>query len=336
MIITRTPYRVSLFGGGTDHPKWFRTNGGKVLSFSIDKFCYISIRELPPFFQHKYRVVYSQVEETRNLDMIRHPAVREILKRKKFDFGIEVHHHGDLPARSGVGSSSAFAVGLLHATSILKGIEYNRNSLASDAIELEQEILSELVGSQDQIACAFGGINEIEFGPGDTWSVSSLSKDENLIREIEERAVLIYSGVSRFSSEVSRGIFENFESKGKILERTLEIVEESIKIAKNRESLDLWGDLLQESWKLKEQLNNQSVNSQLRDFKEEAQKHGAIGWKILGAGGGGFFLFWLRENDKERFLKDFRLGIYVPFRLEFEGSKYLNPPISDRDDRVST
>jgi D-glycero-alpha-D-manno-heptose-7-phosphate kinase len=326
MIITRTPFRVSLFGGGSDLPEWYRFSRGSVLSFSIDKYCYISIRELPPFFSHKYRVVYSQVEEVIDVDQIKHPAVKEILKRSNFQFGVELHHHGDLPARSGVGSSSAFAVGLLHATSILCGMECTKDSLAREAIHLEQDALSELVGSQDQIACAYGGLNRIDFGPGDHWSINSLNSNERLISEIQERAVLVFSGISRYSSEVSKGIFDNFQSKRRILERTANLVNESLSVIDTKQDLDYWGELLQESWLLKEQLNDASVTPELNNFKEEAKKHGAIGWKILGAGGGGFFLFWLRKNDRERFLRDFKIGVKVPFKIDFEGTKFLNPP----------
>lgn len=323
MIVTRTPYRVSLFGGGTDHPRWFKEHGGQVLSFTIDKYCYISIRDLPPFFNHKFRVVYSKVEETKDVNEISHPAIREILKYRGISNGVEVHHHGDLPARSGVGSSSAFAVGLLHATSLLKNKLRDQETLAKEAIFIEQEVLSEVVGSQDQIACALGGINQIRFLTDGNWMAGSLSGIESLASEIENRAVLVYSGLSRTSSDVSRGIFEDFHLKANLLRRNSQLVEEALSVYRRGENLDQWGDLLAESWSLKAQINHRSTNSELERFRNYAKDCGALGWKILGAGGGGFFLFWLRKDDKERFLNDFQWGIKVPFKVEFEGSTYL-------------
>lgn len=324
MIITRTPYRISLFGGGTDFPAWYRKSGGQVISFTINKFCYLSVRELPPFFEHKYRIVYSKVEETRHLHEIRHPAVREILNFKKVKSGMEIQHHGDLPARSGVGSSSAFAVGLLHAVNIIEGEDISAQSLAKQAIFIEQEVLSEIVGSQDQIACAYGGINKLTFFSDGEWEVNKLEHSESLVKQIQDRAVLVYTGINRISSDISRGIFENFEKKSQILEQNSELVDRALQSLSKNESLDSWGELLAESWNLKTKLNSQSTNNHLEEFRAHAEKCGAIGWKILGAGGGGFFLFWLKENDKMRFLNDFKLGIQIPFEIEFEGSQSLN------------
>lgn len=320
MIITRTPYRVSLFGGGSDFPDWYLNNLGKVISFTIDKYCYISARELPPFFEHDYRVSYSKVETAKKLDEIKHPAFREIIRKYGRDRKYEIHHHGDLPAKSGVGSSSAFAVGLINAMSKFEEIELTQMQIANAAIEMEQKILREIVGSQDQIACAVGGINEISFGPGAKWFNRSITLPDKTIREIENSAVLIFSGIQRVSSKISEHLLINLENSTKYLERNVELVDECIKILESGNNLVEIGNLLNESWKIKRTINPMSTNSFIDNFFNKALKCGAVGGKILGAGGGGFSLFWVDPNNRERFLRDFVLGVEVPFRVDFQGT----------------
>jgi D-glycero-alpha-D-manno-heptose-7-phosphate kinase len=322
MIITRTPFRVSLFGGGTDFPVWYQENEGAVLSFSINKYCYITARELPPFFQHRYRIAYSKVETVSSISEIQHPAVRESVRRYKSDVGLEIHHDGDLPARSGVGSSSAFAVGIIHALKYLSG-EQNiaKEVLAKEAIHLEQEILRENVGSQDQIACSFGGINFITFGPkSDKWKVSKLELPKNRVEEIESRIALIYSGVSRTSSDISSGLLSNLRSRESLLLKTKELAEESRSLIESKQELDGLGELLDISWKLKQELNPLSVNAKLSQIYEEAKRCGALGGKILGAGGGGFLLFWLPSGHLENFRQRLGTDTLVPIRIDYEGS----------------
>lgn len=320
MIITRTPYRVSLFGGGSDFPDWYLNNLGKVISFTIDKYCYISARELPPFFEHDYRVSYSKVETAKKLDEIKHPAFREIIRKYGRDRKYEIHHHGDLPAKSGVGSSSAFAVGLINAMSKFEEIELTQMQIANAAIEMEQKILREIVGSQDQIACAVGGINEISFGPGAKWFNRSITLPDKTIREIENSAVLIFSGIQRVSSKISEHLLINLENSTKYLERNVELVDECIKILESGNNLVEIGNLLNESWKIKRTINPMSTNSFIDNFFNKALKCGAVGGKILGAGGGGFSLFWVDPNNRKRFLRDFVLGVEVPFRVDFQGT----------------
>lgn len=189
MIITKTPYRISLFGGGTDHPTWYRENGGEVISFAVDKYCYLTTRILPPFFDHKYRIAYSKVEMTKTIEEIQHPAVRGALRKYASEMSLEIHHDGDLPARSGVGSSSAFAVGLIHSLHLLKNQKISKLELAHQAIELEQIDLNENVGSQDQIACALGGINYITFGGKSEWEVEPLRLTDSQRKQVEQRTV---------------------------------------------------------------------------------------------------------------------------------------------------
>ena len=320
MIITRTPYRVSLFGGGTDHPTWYRDNGGAVLSFAIDKFCYINIRELPPFFSHRYRVAYSKVEMTKQLDEIMHPAVREGFRKYAPNVSLELHHHGDLPAQSGVGSSSAFAVGLIHSLLALRGETVTLENLADQAIELEQRDLLETVGSQDQIACAIGGMNLIEFGKGDRWTASPLHLSSDYLTEIENRIVLLFTGISRSSSDISKSLLENLQSKADLMNRTHELALECNNILRDNRDLSLIGPMLLESWELKKRMNPASVTSLLDDFLERALKAGAEGGKILGAGGGGFCLFWVNPNNRDFFIRQMSPAVHVPIRISLEGS----------------
>ena len=320
MIITRTPYRVSLFGGGTDHPTWYRDNGGAVLSFAIDKFCYINIRELPPFFSHRYRVAYSKVETTKQLDEIMHPAVREGFRKYAPNVSLELHHHGDLPAQSGVGSSSAFAVGLIHSLLALRGETVTLENLADQAIEMEQRDLLETVGSQDQIACAIGGMNLIEFGKGDRWTASPLHLSSDYLAEIENRIVLLFTGISRSSSDISKSLLENLQSKADLMNRTHELALECNNILRNNADLSLIGPMLLESWELKKRMNPASVTSLLDDFLKRALKAGAEGGKILGAGGGGFCLFWVNPNNHDFFIRQMSPAVHVPIRISLEGS----------------
>ena len=320
MIITRTPYRVSLFGGGTDHPTWYRDNGGAVLSFAIDKFCYINIRELPPFFSHRYRVAYSKVETTKQLDEIMHPAVREGFRKYAPNVSLELHHHGDLPAQSGVGSSSAFAVGLIHSLLALRGETVTLENLADQAIELEQKDLLETVGSQDQIACAIGGMNLIEFGKGDRWTASPLHLSSDYLAEIEDRIVLLFTGISRSSSDISKSLLENLHSKADLMNRTHELALECNNILRDNADLSLIGPMLLESWELKKRMNPASVTSLLDDFLKRALKAGAEGGKILGAGGGGFCLFWVNPNNRDSFIRQMSPAVHVPIRISLEGS----------------
>ena len=293
-----------MFGGGTDHPRWFNENGGSVVSFSFDKYSYITLRELPPFFSHRFRVAYSKVEATSSAEQISHPAVREGFLKYANEFNLELHHHGDLPAQSGVGSSSAFAVGLIKSLYAMKGKNINSHDLANEAICFEQKILLENVGSQDQIACAVGGINFIEFRSNDTWEISKINLSSEYIANFESRIVLIYSGISRFSSDVSRGLLNKLETKSLLMNRTRELANEFNRLLVAEGDLSLVSDMLEESWFIKRELNPFSITSELDSFYQSALQKGAKAGKILGAGGGGFFLFWVDPNDRASFIKN--------------------------------
>lgn len=320
MIITKTPYRVSLFGGGTDHPSWYMENGGAVLSFAIDKYSYINVRELPPFFEHRFRIAYSKVEMTQNANDIMHPAVREGFKKFAPQRYLELHHHGDLPARSGVGSSSAFAVGLINALLALNGEEIRADALANLAIEFEQEGLRETVGSQDQIACSLGGMNFIKFGPGKSWVAEPITLSSDYKKEIEDHIVLLYSGIDRLSSDVSKSLLDNLQAKSTILRRTQQLAFDCKKIFQEEGSLSQIGLMLNESWELKKQMNPLAVTPLLEVFFEKAFKAGAGGGKILGAGGGGFCLFWVYPSDRETFIQKMAPAVAVPIHISLQGS----------------
>lgn len=320
MIITKTPYRISLFGGGTDHPAWYRENGGEVISFAIDKYCYLTTRVLPPFFNHKYRIAYSMVETTNTIDEIQHPAVRGALRKYCPELSLEIHHDGDLPARSGVGSSSAFAVGLIHSLTVLQNREISREGLANEAIYLEQVELNENVGSQDQIACSLGGLNYIKFGGDSEWEHEPILLREERIREIENRTVLIYTGIQRSSSDIQANLLADLKTKSKSMERTIELARECKEVLLRDLDMDLIGEMFAESWELKKAMNSNAITPELEEIYSRSKRAGALGGKVLGAGGGGFCLFWVEEGTREDFLRKFDLGTFVQVKVSNEGS----------------
>lgn len=320
MIITKTPYRVSLFGGGTDYPIWFNKFGGQVVSFTIDKYCYLTTRILPPFFEHNFRIAYSVVETHKKFSAIKHPAVREAIRKYCPDLSLEIHHDGDLPARSGVGSSSAFAVGLIHSLKLLNGEPVTSKDLADEAIYLEQEILQENVGTQDQVACALGGLNYINFNNFSGWNAEKIEVNQSYINKIESRMVLIYTGVNRISSDIQSYLFTDFDSKIPILNRTAQLAKDCKLILEQSGDLDLIGEMLAESWELKRAMNAHAVTPELDEVWDRAKKAGALGGKVLGAGGGGFCLFWVKGDGRVEFLRKFNLGTYVPVNIVHEGS----------------
>ena len=320
MIITRTPYRISLFGGGTDFPEWYIKNSGAVLSFTINKHCYISLRELPPFFKHKFRISYSKLEEVKDVKEIEHPVVREVFKKYAPKLNLELNHLGDLPANSGIGSSSAFTVGVISAVNILNNVHISSNDLANCAIELEQKILLENVGSQDQVACSLGGINFIEFNKGDSWTANPIKLSSNYSKQLEASMVLIFSGISRFSSNISKTLISNMSLKSDLLLKTKLLAESCNEIFKSEGDLDQVGMMLNEAWVLKQKLNPQSVTPILSELFEKAYKSGATGGKVLGAGGGGFCLFWVDHKNRDFFIEQMKPAINVPFKISEEGT----------------
>ena len=324
MIISKTPFRISLFGGGTDYPGWYRENGGSVLATAIDKYCYISCRHLPPFFDHKHRIVYSKVESVKKIEEIQHPAVRAVLSKLGTNAGLEIHHDGDLPARSGLGSSSSFTVGLINALNALKGQQISKEDLAKQAIHIEQEILKENVGSQDQILAAFGGFNRIDFNPDDSFNITPVIINKDTIELLQNHMLLFFTGLSRFSSDIARDKVANFKNRFRELTQIKEMVVEGLSILQSPSvPINELGKLLHESWQLKRSLSNKVSTLQIDEIYQAGIKAGAIGGKILGAGGGGFILFFAKPENHKNIYKKLNDLVHVSFRFDNMGSKIV-------------
>jgi len=324
MIITRTPYRISFFGGGTDYPAWSNDHGGEVLSTSIDKYCYITCRHLPPFFDHKHRIVYSTIENVQHWEEIKHPAVRAVLGWANCSKGLEIHHDGDLPARSGLGSSSSFTVGLLHAMSALKGQYVSKEQLARDAIHIEQNVIGEHVGSQDQVAAAYGGFNHIEFLPSGGFQVSPVILGKRRLKDLQKHLMLCFTGFSRIASEVAKAKIDNLARRADELTRMRAMVEEAMRIlsARNR-SLDEFGDLLHQAWLIKKRLSDRVSTTEIDEIYQRARDAGALGGKLLGAGGGGFLLLFARPDDQPRIREALSHLIHAPVNFDESGSRVV-------------
>ncbi len=323
MIINRTPFRLSFFGGGTDYPSWYLKYGGCVVSASIDKYCYISCRALPPFFEHKIRIVYSKMETCHNVDEIQHPAVRETLRFMKIEEGLEIHHDGDLPARSGMGSSSSFTVGLLHTLYAHKGIMPSKKRLATESIHIEQNMIKETVGSQDQVCAAYGGLNRINFAANGEISVQPIIMPVERMLELNSHLMLFFTGINRTASEVAKGYVDNIADKSKQLRNMQGMVDESINILKSDAPICEFGELLHETWMLKKSLSSEVSNSHVDELYDNARKAGAIGGKITGAGGGGFLLLFVPPSFQKKVRESLCSQLYVPFRFESSGSQII-------------
>lgn len=324
MIITRTPFRISFFGGGTDYPTWFREYGGSVLATTIDKYCYITCRYLPPFFEHKHRIVYSVIENVREITEIKHPSVRAVLDYMAVQGGLEIHHDGDLPARSGLGSSSSFTVGLVHALSALGGKYESKESLAKTAIDIEQNVIGENVGSQDQVSAAFGGFNRIEFHQDDTFDVSPVVLPVHRYTELQDHLMLFFTGFSRIASEVAKAKIENLKNRVTELRYMQQMVNEALAILGNPDDpIEKFGQMLAESWKYKRSLSDRVSTPEIDDLYETACQAGAIGGKLLGAGGGGFLLLFVRPELQAKVKASLGKLIHVPFRFETSGTRVV-------------
>ena len=324
MIISRTPFRVSLFGGGTDYPKWFREHGGAVFGFAINKYCYISMRPLPPFFEHRHRIVYSEVENVKEIEEIRHPAVRGVLMDQGVDVGLEIHHDGDLPARSGLGSSSSFTVGLINSLAALKGTRMEPKTLAEEAIRIEQQVIEEHVGSQDQIWAAFGGINQIDFHQNGGFEVKPALIPQARRDELMGNLLLYFTGLSRFASDIAKKQIDNIGNREKHLNAMAGMVDEGLNILQSDgRPLREVGELLHESWMLKRELADNVTTLEVDDFYQAARDAGAIGGKLLGAGGGGFLLLFVEPEKQAAVQEKLKDLIQVNFGIDEAGSKIV-------------
>lgn len=324
MIITRTPFRISFFGGGTDFPAWYLEHGGAVLSTTIDKYSYIHCRKLPPFFEHKHKAVFfSKHEDFNNIDEIVHPAVRETYRFMNVNEGLLMQHDGDLPSHSGLGSSSAFTVGLLNALYALEGKMINKKRLAFEAIHVEQELIKEAVGSQDQIAVSFGGLNKIVFSSKNI-EVNPVTISNEKLAYLQSHLMLFFTGFSRFAVEIEKAKLQNLNKKKQELRAMHRMVESAIDILNEGVSgYDDFGRLLHENWSLKKSLSDKVSTSQIDDIYVQAMTAGALGGKILGAGGGGFILFYVAPEKQEQLKSALSPLLHVPFRFDTLGSQVI-------------
>jgi D-glycero-alpha-D-manno-heptose-7-phosphate kinase len=324
MIISRTPFRISFFGGGTDYAEWYKANGGAVLATTIDKYCYISVRELPPFFEHRFRIVYSIVENVKEVREIVHPAVRAVLERLGAERGLEIHHDGDLPARTGLGSSSAFTVGLLSAIQALRGRYMSKEALASEAIYVEQCMLREPVGLQDQVSAAFGGFNHISFKQDGSYDVEPMILPRERMTQLQDHLLLVFTGISRLSAEVAQTVIDNVKARHEELRAMQQMVERAVEILSSAASdIVEFGRLLGESWARKRTLSDRVSNATVDEVYTTACRAGAVGGKLLGAGGGGFMLLFVRPEERARVLAALDTLIVVPFKFESSGSRIV-------------
>ena len=324
MIITRTPLRISFFGGGTDFPAWYREHKGAVLSTTIDKYSYVHCRKLPPFFDKKHKIVFFSKQETFDeIDEIDHPAVREVYRFMNVTEGLVMQHDGDLPSHSGLGSSSAFTVGLLNALYALQGKMINKKRLAFEAIHVEQEMIKEAVGSQDQIAAAFGGLNKIVFSQNNI-EVKPITITNEKITCLQNHLILFFTGFARFAVEIEKDKLQQLDKKKSELRAMSRLVDSAIDILNDdTDGYDDFGKLLHETWLLKKSLSNKVSTSQIDDIYNLGMAAGALGGKILGAGGGGFILFYI-DPEKQEDLKTALSGLlHVPFRFDMLGSQVI-------------
>jgi D-glycero-alpha-D-manno-heptose-7-phosphate kinase len=324
MIISRTPFRISLFGGGTDYPAWFREHGGAVLGTAIDKYCYISVRTLPPFFEHRHRIVYSKIELVHEIAEIQHPAVRGVLGDLAVSQGLEIHHDADLPARSGLGSSSSFTVGLINAIRALSGRMVTKQELGEEAIRIEQEVLKESVGCQDQIWAAYGGLNRITFRPDGSFEVTPIILKPERREELRRSMMLFFTGFSRFATDFAQDQIANLGRRTRQLSTMQAMVDQALAILRDeRTPIRELGRLLDEAWRLKRELADSVSTPEIDAIYQAGLEAGAVGGKLLGAGGGGFIVFLVEPDKREQVRERLKRLVHVAFEFDQEGSKIV-------------
>ena len=326
MIITRTPYRLSFFGGGTDYNPWFEKNGGFVLAVGLAHYCYLTVRYLPPFFKHHSRIVYGKEENVMDNKDILHPSVRCCLEYLKISDGVEIHHDGDLPARSGLGSSSSFTVGLIHALYALKQKMISKRQLAEEAIDVEQNRMHESVGVQDQILAAHGGFRIIELGPGAKWNVKNMFLPTEYLKDLEDHVLLGFSGISRKAEQHAKNKVENIKQGNTTeeLQAITALAKEALQAFQKQTGFNEVGQLLNQSWQFKQRLAEGVSADWMDDLYQAALRNGAYGGKLMGAGGGGFF-FFLAPPNKHQQIRDalYQIKVWVPFKIDYTGSQVI-------------
>lgn len=324
MIITRTPFRMSFFGGGTDMPEFFNEHGGSVISTTFNKYCYVTARHLPPFFDYSTELVYSKIEHVKAPSELEHPAVRNAMKMLDMR-EMRINYEADLPARSGLGTSSSFAVGMLNAFHCIKGTYASKERLAKEAIKLERDLCAEAGGWQDQVAAAFGGLNRIDFADGG-FTVHPLVISPERKRELEGNLMLFFTGFTRFSSDMQKK--NHVADKTEQLKEMLALVDmaEGVLTDKQKNLAEL-GRLLDTTWKLKRGTGNQVSTGSIDALYEQGINAGALGGKLLGAGGGGFLVFYVEPDAQASVLKAMGGLLHIPFKFENDGAVvvYFSP-----------
>ena len=322
MIITRTPFRMSFFGGGTDMEAYFRENGGAVLSTTFDKYCYVTVRHLPRFFDYSTDITYSKTEKVHSVDEIEHPAIRNAMKMLDMH-ELRLTYDADLPARSGLGTSSSFAVGMLNAFYALKGKYADKKKLADDAIYLERVLCNEAGGWQDQIAAAYGGLNRINFG-ADGYEVLPVIISPEKLRRLNQNLMMFFTGFTRFSSEVQTANAMTSEDKRSMLRDMCALVDDAEKVLTDKcADLDDFGRLLDCTWKLKRRVGAKVTTNSIDALYESGMKAGALGGKLLGAGGGGFLVFYVQPDRQESVKRAMDGLLHIPFEFENGGTRVL-------------
>ena len=321
MIITQTPFRMSFFGGGTDFPDFYKEHGGAVISTSFDKYCYVNVRHLPRFFDYATELSYSKIERVVDVEEIKHPAIREAMKFLDMH-ELRLTYEADLPARSGLGTSSSFAVGMLNAFYALKGKYADKKKLADEAIYLERVLCKESGGIQDQIAAAFGGLNRINFN-AEGYEVKPVIISPERKRQLNRNLMLFFTGFSRFSSDIQETTQKALADKEKQLLEMLSLVDDAERILTSKTDLNEFGRLLDYTWKLKRGISSQISTGTIDDLYDRGMKAGALGGKLLGAGGGGFLLFYVEEDKREAVHQAMEDLLYVPCRFENSGTRVI-------------
>ena len=333
MIITKTPFRMSFFGGGTDFSGFFNEHGGAVLSTTFDKYAYVTVRNLPPFFEYKTHLTYSKEEKVNSVDEIQHPAIRNAMKWLGME-KIRMTYEADLPARSGLGTSSSFAVGMLEAFYALKGKHADKKKLSDDAIYLERTLCAEAGGIQDQIAAAFGGFNRIDFSK-DGYTVNPVVMSRERKKELNDNLMLFFTGFSRFSSDIQKGTEKSMKEKTKELLEIYSLVDEAQKIlSDNNADLDEFGKLLDYSWNLKRGISEGISTDSIDEQYKKAMDAGALGGKLLGAGGGGFLLFYVPKEKQKSVKNALKDQMQIPFSFENEGTRIIYYAADDNEEKI--
>lgn len=324
MIITKTPFRMSFFGGGTDMEDYFKENSGAVLSATFDKYCYVNVRHLPRFFEYSTELSYSKTERVTDVNQIQHPAIREAMKMLHM-YEIRLTYEADLPARSGLGTSSSFAVGMLNAFYALKGKYADKKKLADQAIYLERVLCREAGGWQDQIAASYGGLNRINFGP-DGYEVLPVVVNPDRKKRLNDSLMMFFTGFTRFSSEIQKvNAASSPADKSDILKKMHKLVDEAEQIlVKEERDLDDFGRLLDTTWKLKRQTGSSVSTDGIDRLYERGRKAGALGGKLLGAGGGGFLVFYVQPQYQEAVKRAMSDLMYIPFEFENGGTRIIH------------